>query len=74
MIAQTIVVIENYFLFFNVLCSLFLLRSEYCVSVPHGMAHGALLLDKTVVSPLPLLQVLTTPSIKCHIHTELFKG
>ena len=66
----------------RVLCSLylfkfyespFLLRPEYCVSIP----YGTLLLDKTIVPPLPLLPALTTFIVlvfKCHVHSRLFEG
>ena len=76
MIAETIAVFEYYFLsffFFKFYQSPFLLRPEYCVSIP----HGTLLLDKTIVPPLPLLLALTASIVlffKCHIHSRLFEG
>ena len=75
MIAETIAEFEYYFLsfFFKFYQSPFLLRPEYCVSIP----NGTLLLDKTIVSPLPLLPALTSFIVlffKCHIHSRLFEG
>ena len=50
---------------------------SFMFAFPVSIPHGTLLLDKTILSPLPLLPVLTTfivLSFKCHIHARLFEG